>query len=156
LKVGQLPHARGKQESCPFCHFLVEVYELAGIQPAADGNVRDTVYFVRKFSDGPWYQVASIEAELPLVPAVWLEFGHLRAERRKMIRKPQDPYICISCMPNAASDKVQNARKYAYPRQRRREKASRGFVDYDLIKSWLQVCRRPGSNGPRASAASLP
>jgi hypothetical protein len=77
LKVGQLPHAREKQESCPFCRFLVDVYKLAGIQPAdsiRDGNERETVYFVRKSSDGPWYKVASIEAKLPLVPAVWLQF----------------------------------------------------------------------------------
>jgi hypothetical protein len=141
LKVGQLSHAREKQESCPFCRFLVEVYELAGIQPAANGNERETVYFAREKLDGPWYTVAAIEAELPPVPAVWLEFGHPHVEQHKKIRKSQDPDICISCMPSAASDKIQNAQKYAYPRQRRWEKASGGFVDYDLIKSWLQVCQ---------------
>jgi hypothetical protein len=145
LKVGQLQHARAMQKLCPFCRFLVEACELADAQPAAamhkNRKTHGNIYFNDHIEDGPWYTVAGIEADLPPVPTAWLGFSPHR--------KAPDRYICISCVPKAASSEVHNKRAYAYPRRRPAEGASEDFADYSLIKSWVKVCqtRHPNSCG---------
>lgn len=140
-KICTLSYARAQQDVCRFCRFLVESYELGFDSDVNERipNGSETLFFTNgsaKEPWTPWYETAGIAADLPKAPFVWLQ----RGLHKRLI----EPLVCITFAPptqDAANvDKAESGWFVSLPRRRTQKEAADGWIDFNLIKSWLNIC----------------
>jgi hypothetical protein len=135
----QLPKISDQKSSCPFCTFVDMVYSHICDRFASQGSWgdirnRDSPSLVSISRNKPWYEVAGIKSDLPPAPSAWLQSGSFPG------REHVEPYICVSLPSTPTLAKLRPRIPYSLPRERTWAAVSRGWLDYDLIRSWIKIC----------------
>jgi hypothetical protein len=107
----------------------VDARILSGIEP---------LFFANGSADEPWtprYETDGIAADLSKAPFVWL--------RRFLHKRLIEPLLCILFpppTPNAANAaEADSGWLLSLPRLRAQKEAVDGWMDFNLIKSWLEM-----------------
>ena len=91
------------------------------------------MYFADDPQDKPWFTKAGVDTNLPVCPFVSLQTGPPT--------ETGQPHVCLTFEPRTGIDlKPVRLDKKTYPRRREGLEAFNGFLNYDLVGSWLEKC----------------
>jgi hypothetical protein len=141
-QIGSLKNVKKNANTCPFCRFLVDAYELAWDLPRGQNIPGSTGNELLSLSikqrpqtsidlvEEPWYEKAGLAGDFGPAPALWLKFG-----RSKEIEKP---LVCVSASRLITSTQPPTSLK-GLPLVKSQDAIS-GILDLALVQTWLRIC----------------
>lgn len=132
--VGSITQCESTKRRCQFCRFLIQACELAYPRETNEAFWNDSrkkvIYLANDPEQRPWYRAVAIDLELPKVPYTWLQFGPTREQH--------DHWVCVNIAPSTTHT---FCKENIVPRLKKQDDKPEGELDYELVKTWLRVCR---------------
>lgn len=133
--VGSIAQCESAKGHCQFCRFLIQACELAYPRETNeafwnDDSRKRVIYLANDPEQRPWYRAVAIDLKLPTIPYTWLQVGTPRVQR--------DHWVCVNVVPSVTHT---FAKENLVPRLRKQDDEPEEELDYELVKTWLRVCR---------------